>query len=317
MSKAANKTMIGAFVLGAAALAILAVAVFGSGRFFKSSNFYVIYFDSSVKGLSPGAPVLFRGVQVGAVKDISLEFETAELILHIPVIIELYPEKAKSLGPTPQFKNQLLQPMIDKGLRAQLVIQSIITGQLAVALDFFPEKPAVFLSKGGSYPEIPSIPSSAEELQKTISEIPVKEILLRMDKALEGISKLVNSEDAEASMKSLQKMLADATVVMHNLNARIGPLVENLEDTSGEIRAAAANINSAMSGEQGLVRSTKRTLDNADQMIDSVRRIADDNSEVGLELSSAVEEMKRSMRSLRRLSDYLEQHPESLIRGKK
>jgi paraquat-inducible protein B len=118
-------------------------------------------------------------------------------------------------------------------------------------------------------------------------------------------------------MKSLQKMLADATVVMHNLNARIGPLVENLEDTSGEIRAAAANINSAMSGEQGLVRSTKRTLDNADQMIDSVRRIADDNSEVGLELSSAVEEMKRSMRSLRRLSDYLEQHPESLIRGKK
>lgn len=312
MSKAANKTMIGAFVLGAIALAIMAVVVFGPGRFWRSSYHYVVYFDSTVKGLNVGAPVLFRGVQIGSVKDISLEFQPAELVLHIPVIIEIYPDRAKNLRPSSRYSGGPLQPMIEKGLRAQLIVQSIITGQLAVAIDFFPDKPAVFIGQGGPYPEIPSVPSSAEELQKTLQEIPIKEILMRMDSALEGINKLVNSNAAESSLKSLEKMLAKATEVLNSLNEKIDPLVDNLQSTSGEIRSAAAALN----GDQGLINSSKRTLDKADQMIASIRKIADDNSELGHDLGSAVEEMRRSMRSLRRLSDYLEQHPEAILRGK-
>jgi len=144
MSKTASKTAIGAFVLCAIALVIVAVIVFGSGKYFKKALLYQIYFEGSVQGLVEGAPVLFRGVQIGTVTNISLQLIPATVDFRIPVIIEIYPERAKRLGPPPKVPGELFAPMIKKGLRAQLITQSMITGQLAVALDFFPEDARLF-----------------------------------------------------------------------------------------------------------------------------------------------------------------------------
>lgn len=316
MSKPASKTMIGAFVLGAIALIVVAVAVFGSGRFFKPKQTYETYFTGSVKGLNVGAPVLFHGVEVGSVKNISLIFDPAKLQFYIPVIFDIYPERAHRLGQQIEAKGQLMKPMIDKGLRTQLISQSFITGQLAVALDFFPNEPAKYVGLDPKHPEIPSVPSAVEELQQTLQELPLKEIVLKLDSVIGRVEEFVHSGDVQANMKLLEATLGETAKLMDQLNDQVEPLAENLQGTSDEIRQTIANIGGRVTGEDGLLETSQKTLERAEEMLLSVQQIAQENSAIGYELGSAITEMSRSLRSMRSLADYLERHPESIIKGK-
>ena len=317
MSKAANKTMIGAFVVGAIALAAIAVAIFGSGVFLQKTQDFETFFEGSVQGLNVGAPVIFRGVQVGSVKDISLEFQPAKLAFSIPVVIVIYPDKAKWLGPHPKTLGENVNRLIDKGLRAQLISQSLITGQLAVGLDFFPDKPARFVGIDKKYPEIPSVPSNIEEISKTIQELPIKEILAKVNSTVSGLNNLINSESTRATLKSIEQMLKETNIALKTVNVQIGPLLTNLQSTSGEIRSTVAHLDREMSGEKGMVEISKKTMVQAEQTLVAVRQIAQENSAMGQDFGQAVEEMGKSFRSLRVLSDYLERHPESIVWGKK
>lgn len=317
MSKAADKTVIGAFVVGAVALAVVAMAVFGSGKYFRQSQIYEIYFEGSVKGLDVGAPVLFRGVNIGTVKDISIEFIPSTLTFCIPVLVEVYPDRAKRLGPPPKVPGEYLQPMIDKGLRAQLITQSIITGQLAVAVDFFPDKPAKFISTKKKYPELPSVQSSVEELARTLQEIPFRALMAKLESTLSGIDELVSSGSAQAGLKSLERMLKEGTAVLNAVSSQITPLIDDLQATSAEIRSTAASLNGSMSGNGGMIDASKKAMVQAEKTLAAIQHIAQENSAMGRDVGLAAEEMSRSLRSLRVLSDYVERHPESLLRGKK
>ncbi len=316
MSKMANKTAIGAFVLCAIALVIVAVIVFGSGKYFKKALLYEIYFEGSVQGLVEGAPVLFRGVQIGSVRNISLQFMQTTLDFRIPVIIEIYPERAKRLGPPPKVPGEYFVPMIKKGLRAQLITQSMITGQLAVALDFFPDVPAKFVGTDQKYPEIPSVPSKVEAITKELQELPVKEILMKINSAVTGIDNFINSGSAQANMKELEKLTKKASAVLDTANTQINPLIENLQATSEQVRTTMEKLNGSMSGDGGVLETSRSTMIQAEKTLHALQQIAQENSAMGQNLSIATEEMSRSLRSLRLLSDYLERHPEALLRGK-
>jgi len=233
MSKKVNKTLIGAFVVGAIILLILSLVVFGSGKFFRRTNKYVLFFEDSVKGLSVGAPVTFKGVKIGIVKDISLVYDPSTRFAFIPVIIETEPQRIK--GAPLKRDRENIQFLIKTGLRAQLEILSFLTGQLAVALDFFPDKPARILGLVKEYPEIPTIPSPLGELQKNIGDIPLKKI----------------SVDLEESLRSLNIALKESRET----------IIFDIENTLREVAEAA--------------------------------------------------------RAVRLLAEYLEQHPEALIKGKK
>src|SRR3954464_15242125 len=174
MSKPASKAKVGAFVLGALALAVAALVIFGSGKFFSKRPHYAVYFEGSVKGLQIGAPVLFRGVQIGEVTSISLRLNTQDISFILPVEIEVDPEKLEVVGARPDREHALLAPLIDKGLRAQLQMSSLVTGQLAVYLDFFPEQAAKRLAPEGSLPpEIPAVRTDIQELAKRIQDLPM------------------------------------------------------------------------------------------------------------------------------------------------
>ncbi len=159
MSKQTSKTAIGAFVIGAIALTVGAVIVFGGGKFFTKTIPCVFYFNGSVQGLSVGSPVTFKGVQIGEVKEINLTFNPDEMELEIPVQAVLYPDTIQIK--TGQRRIENLKQAIDAGLRAQLQTQSLITGQLMIALDFYPDEPARYMGDG-SVIEIPTVPTVIE-----------------------------------------------------------------------------------------------------------------------------------------------------------
>ena len=155
MSRQANKSLIGAFVLGAVALIIASIVIFGSRTMFAETYRNVLFFEGSVKGLKVGAPVVFRGVEIGQVTAIVLQVDPTNLTGRVPVYIEIYQQSIVPLEGAPRYDEEFLQALIQRGLRAQLQPQSILTGQLMVNLDFHPNSPIRLVGFEHRFPEIP------------------------------------------------------------------------------------------------------------------------------------------------------------------
>lgn len=354
MSRKANFTVIGIFVVGAVGLVILGLLLFGSGKLFKQRNLYVLFFQSSVKGLNPGAAVDFRGVKIGTVKDIKVMMSPKDLSLMIPVIIEIEPERIAETQPV---KNQqrplerkkaktLMEYLIKKGLKAQLGMQSLVTGQLYVSLDFFPHKPMNLVGNEPHYPEIPTVPSNLDQLLQTIQKIPLEEIVGKVIISLEGIADFVHSPELKDTLISLNQAVRDIQVMVRNLDSKSGPLVTNLNDTVTDIqklvrnldlemKPALAGITETLKDTRNLLRTAESrvptvttSLENtfkaaegvarqAEKTLQTVETIAAEHGDVPYELAKALKELSAAARSMRMAADYIERHPDAIIKGKR
>jgi paraquat-inducible protein B len=325
MSKPASKTLIGAFVIGAVILAVFVVLILGSGRFFKDKTSYILYFDGTVEGLSVGAPVVFRGVKIGSVKKIGIHFNASDLSFLIPVIIELSSQELETMGITSDREEEAyMKLLIEKGLKAQLEVQSIVTGQLAVNLDFFPNKPEKLYGINKKYMEVPTIPMSLEEIAKTLQDIPYKELYDKIYSAIEGLSKIISSPEMTDSVKALHEGLRESVKISKTINAQLAPTIRDLRETSGAIKGAFAKAEEALSGEDGVPEQIRETLKiarsalvQAEQTLAVAQKSLGENSIVMQEVDNTLEEISKTSRSIRFLTDYLQTHPESLISGKK
>ena len=167
MSKKANPTLIGAFVVGAVVLVFAAIAIIGSGQLFRKTYEFVLYFEGSVSGLREGASVKYKGVEIGTITSILLQLGDGVDANRIPVIIKLDANKISgSRGVGGSLTDPAgLKAAIDRGLRGQLQTESIVTGVLFVALDLFPDSPIKFVQPPGSrYQEIPTIPTTLQKV---------------------------------------------------------------------------------------------------------------------------------------------------------
>ncbi len=211
MSKRVNKTVIGLFVVVSLVLLIVGIVVLGSGQLFKRTNKFVLYFDGSVKGLAIGAPVMFRGVGIGIVKDINLIYDSNAGTIMLPVIVEI--EQGRIKG-TPSFgESGGDKKMIELGLRAKLEVQSFLTGQLMISFDFYPDKPAALRGILKEYPELPTLPISPD-IFELMNEIPIKEIAKNLEATTKGISGLVNSGDLQGSLYELHSTVQETKRAM-------------------------------------------------------------------------------------------------------
>ena len=333
MSKPANKTMIGAFVLIAVVLAVAAVVILGSGKFFKKTTRWVAFFEGSVKGLNVGSPVVFRGVKVGEVTDIIVTINIAELSVRIPVIFETDPEKFKDVGDrTVTSDEQMHKALIKKGLRAQLQIQSLVTGQLMIDLDFHPNTPARLvgidkiktLTGAKSWWEIPTIPTPMQELEKVIGQLDLKELAEDIKRAMDGLVKLTTSPDLHKSIGIFTQTLTDTQKLVSNLNSKIEPLANSMEQTLAEARAGIGDVRKLVN-EQGpplaanikkAVESARVALDQANTTLKSIEVVAQEGGQLRFEVSAALKEISAASRSVRILADFIEQHPDAIIRGR-
>ncbi|MRR38304.1 MCE family protein [bacterium] len=297
--------------------------VLGASKLFTQEFVFVSYFDGSVKGLNIGSPVMFRGVKVGSVTDISITVDPAKRQLKIPVIFTLEPDKFK--GSRAEFRHdpKTIEKAVEMGLRTQLQTQSFVTGQLMVALDFYPDKPANYVGLYKEYHEIPSIPTPLEQLQKTIEDLPFKEIVENLNHTLEGVERLVNAIDAKKTTETIDAAIRDAQAMVQNLNSRIGPVADNIAQAARSADAALLETRETMVA----VRSdTQKVLDKAQSTLVSAQsalrqseqtlQAYGEDSRLVVDLNKTLRELSATTRSLRQLSDYLERHPEALLKGK-
>jgi paraquat-inducible protein B len=321
VSEKIGKTAIGAFVLGALALLVAAVLILGSGKLFTREFVYITYFAGSVKGLNVGAPVVFRGVKVGRVTDISIMTNPQSVELKIPVLFTVNPAKFKGTRVEFQRDAAAMRKAVGLGLRTQLQTQSFVTGQLMLALDYFPDKPAAYVGweKDSNYSEIPSIPSDLEELYKIVGALPVQKIAENLNGTLASIDALVHSIDAKRTTKTLVSAVREVQTLVRHVDAKLDPLVASITKTSGTAEVTLEETREAMVAVKGLVAASQGTFDAAraalKQSEETLQAYAPDSPLI-TELNKTLRQLSATSRSFRNLSDYLERHPESLLRGK-
>ena len=321
MSKKANKSIIGAFVVGAVVLVVTGVMIFGSGKFLSSSERWVLYFDGSIQGLKVGAPVVFRGVRIGSVSEIKLIASTNDFFIKIPVFADIDPNKYKIIvkDVSELRRKEAVKLLIERGLKAQLKMQSLVTGQLMVALDFHPDKP-IKLVGDGTVQEIPTIQSTFDEFAESMDKLPIEKIFDDMLSAVEGIEKVVNSPEIMKTIKSLNKAVENFDKLVRNIDDRTDFLTTGINETVKETHRLVRRIDGEV---EPLIFSIKKTADTttntviqAKKTFVSAENIMSEDSEVICGLINALEELTDAAHSLRILADYLERHPEALLRGK-
>jgi paraquat-inducible protein B len=315
MSTRANPRVIGSFVIGALAIAVAAITVFGSGQLFKTTYPFVCFFKGNVNGLKVGAPVKFKGVEIGQVTKISLALShvgpAASTQFRIPVLFEIDADKLIARGgATDLGDRETVHKMIDEGLRAQLGTESLLTGQLYLALDLFPNTPLhLVLPPDSRYIEIPTIPTPLEQVQSIATRVLNKLDQIDLPKLLDSAVDTLKQIRAITSSPSLQKAISHLDETENNFNqtltaAREAAHVANgrLEQLSKSVEAVSQNANVALG---------QATAD-----LKSANTILQPGSPLAYQLSKTLEEVSSAAASMRELADYLQRNPGALVRGR-
>ncbi len=250
---------------------------------------YLTYFDGSVRGLSPGAPVEFRGMRVGSVTDVHLEIDPEQDTVRIPVTLGIEPARVTMPGGAPAADPYvMMRSLVGRGLRAQLKSGNLLTGELLVDLDFHPESPQAKLDESGAYPVIPSVPTQLEVLTASItgvlsklSALPLSELVGQIRDTLQDVDGLVAGPETKGTITALQQSAIHLQALLDTLDQQVGPLLKR-----------------------------------ADSTLASTQTMVGQDSELRYDMNGLMKELTGAARSIRVFADYLQRHPEALLRGK-
>ncbi len=249
----------------------------------------VMVFQESVRGLSPGAQIDFRGIVIGEVISNSIDFDASTKKTNVVVAVDIYPDRMRSkINNSHQVKqvpsNELLGALVNRGLRAQLRTSNLLTGQLYIALDFFPNLPKAKFNPNKTPFELPTTPGSLGELQVNLASIANK----------------INKIPFEAIGNDLHTTLNNANSLITQLDQQVAP---DTRETLADLRSTLAEAKTAIAAAQGSLTAIENTV-GAD-------------GQLQLDAHQTLLEVTRAAQSTRALVDYLERHPEALISGKK
>ncbi|MCA1809219.1 MAG: MlaD family protein [Kiritimatiellia bacterium] len=286
MIKKANPLIVGAFVLGALILAVTGLLLFSGGHFFDDTFHCVMFFDESISGLDSGAPVEFQGVRVGTVADVRLEIRAGErYTVSRPVLVRLEGKRVKfdDDGNDDITIEEFMEQMVrESDMRAQLAMQSLLTGKLKIEMGFFPDTPATRHGLHPEYWEFPTVPSPLQRFSHEVAQMPLYAIVSETHNAVKGIADIVTSSDTRQVISNLNNTLDKTHLILAHVEAEIKPLLAEIGYTAQTLRLAT-----------------------------------DEDSPLRQEVLRMLDEFASAGRSLRLLTDYLERHPDALWRGKK
>jgi len=298
--------------------------VLGGGKFLKKKYMRVMYFDGSVKGLKVGAPVTFRGVEVGTVTNITIRENPKDLTTRIPVVVEIDPDRIETPG---GYIGDQLSRMIKRGLRARLSLQSLVTGQLQIELNYIHDTKPRLVGGKSKYPEIPTVPSSLMKFAKDLEQIPIGEIGHRVSAVLVSIEKFMDNPALNQSVTNLNQTILDLQKLVKDVGRHVDPLLGSATAAIGHVDKLALNVNQQIDPLAADVKKTAtaitRTADAARPAISEVEKafaniaaLTGKGSEERRQLDRTLKELQAAARSIKVWAEYLERHPEALIRGK-
>lgn len=340
MSKPADPKLIGAFVLGAIILIIGGLIVLGAGKFFQRTTPVVMFFEGSVAGLSAGSPVNFRGVRVGQITNVSIRYQpNGSDPLIIPVFAELSPDNVQ-VATRDQKKDfrpgsgVVLRTLIDDGLRAQLAMPSLVTGQATVSLDLVPGSHAEFRDTYPDRVEIPTVPSTLQEVQATLqqiydklSKLPLDELIEDTRTLIKGANRLVNDPAINQAVADASHAMTDLQQVARTLDSRIRPLIESLETVSASADRTLRSAQQVITGTEdrskqtfqetdAMLQAARQALVQVDRTLKTANNAMQPGGQFNYDLINALNETASAARSLRDLADQLQRSPNSLLFGR-
>jgi paraquat-inducible protein B len=346
MIQRSNPRVIGGFVLIALGVLVATILVFGSGRVLKKYVRAVIYFQGAVSGLREGAPVDFRGVQIGTVQEISVKWDVQSRQLSIPVVIEIDPSRIKVIGGRLDDENRpSLDRMIENGLRAELRLQSFVTGLMAVQLNFQPRTEAKLV--GGPdlpYPEIPTVPSTFEQATEVLTELAkdAPELMRHLNTVLDDVSTLLRdyhgsgaqARDILTQLAKFSKALGDSDGDMRSILQGLEKLTANLDKVSKNADVAVVEagdtvkrLNRMLADNDGPIKTMIGNFGKAGagltQLTERLNQIAQDNRDglkdftsSGLyDLTNLIRDTQELVANLNRTIDDLRRNPSQFLFG--
>jgi len=352
MSKPVNKTLIGAFVVGALVLAVVGILVLGGGKIFKKVQKFVLYFDGSVKGLDIGAPVVYQGVKIGRVTEIFLVTSPVTLNFWIPVVIEINPKSIKvtSDRPSAEIAEEMVL-LIKRGLRAKMDIQSPVTAKLIVQLGLYPDTPVNLIKTVKNkknlpdLPQIPTLPSTFEKFFLALQELDLKKLAEKITAIVDGLDSLVGSPETQQVPLLLKQVLAGAGSLVSDVNDQVKPLAGDARGAIKDVRSLAVNAsdkidvlaedlnntlayvnnltkglddqaNNLKPGVEKALESLQIVLKRLKGFVGDLNLIVDQDSITIYGLQTALEEVGDASRAVRFLADFLTRNPDALLRGR-
>lgn len=320
--KTANATALGLFVVIGLAFAVGGVILFTSGTLFHPRMKYILYFDSSLDGLNPGAPVKFRGVTVGKVEEVLIRHNQAETDFAMPVIIAVDKKVAQSKSDSNLQigDEERANTLISHGFRGRLSAESLVTGVLYVGLDFVSDAPTpVFHQLKPEYEEIPTVPSDVQQLWANLKHLDLaglsdrlNTLLGRLDTKVKqfdmvqvnsGLTNLLGSAnqfitapDLTNAVREARQDLADAQTLIKRIDGRVDPLVDNVNLTLADAQKTLADLRGAIQNLSGMLGPD-----------DPFRS----------DLNHALEQLSNASRAVADLAEFLQRNPNALLLGRK
>jgi paraquat-inducible protein B len=284
MSQKPNPRTIGLFVVMALMIAIAAILLLGSSKLFEQADYYVLYFDGDLSGLDVGAPVTTHGVKIGEVTRIALVYDYADHTLSAPVIIRVSHDVFRHVNEQNHEPDEAtMQLHIERGLRARLETLSIVTGKLRISLDHHPETVALYRGTTSGLPEIPTLPTTLQHVAQKLANLPLESIITDIHRSVRSLTSFLESGKMADTVDELNQTLVEVNATLR----------------SGEMQSVVLSLDQTLSEMQNL-------LQQINQPAGPFRR----------ELTEALQQITEASRSIRHLTDYLNRHPDALIRGK-
>lgn len=353
MNKKLNPALIGAFILGAIAIAVAAVLYYGKGQFQQKQEF-IAYFRSQANGLVVGSPVVMQGVPIGTVKAIRIGYSEEQASFYVRTVLQItgniihWPEEIRrEIERDPE---NYLPKLIERGLRARLATQSLLTGRLMVELGFYPEDEVILIGEDW---EIPTIRTTIEQLSDRLKKIDfdkmttsIEAAVAGLDNTVQGVNTLIQNLNADQIGNEALLTLKSVNRTLETVNREIGPTLVNFNETLDAIQNLAENANDqlgtvagsidrlavkygtladhvdtqlmALAGElRTLADTAQRVLGDVSKATRGAGTLLAENSPLQTELLKTLRSLSAASRSLKSFADYLERHPEALLKGKR
>lgn len=323
--KRPSPTAIGAFVLGALALIATAIMFFGGGALWSQRLKAVSYFDSSVNGLQVGAPVTFRGVRVGSVSDIGVHVNPETYSFIIRVAMEVHPDTVATFGTQlPEDGDALVTTLVERGLTAKLVMQSFVTGQLMVELDFREGGRRTDVDRRSELEEIPTVPTDLQAITEQLQNVKLDKTIESFQQTLDALTKVLNTPELQQTITELPALVVqlrqtlaavetEVAAISGSAQDGIGQSTRSLTETLASVRQLSETLDKEVA-ETGA--ATRVTMDKANRTIDNANQMLDPNSRTAVQMQRAIDDLAATAARLRNLSERVDRDPSVLIRGR-